>query len=47
MRSDVKDKLLTSGVESVDGTPQALAATMQKETAELTRLIRSGAIKVD
>ncbi len=46
-RGDVKQRLLQSGVEVVAGTPQALAAVIESDSAVTGKLIREAGIRVD
>jgi len=46
-RADIKDKLLSSGVEPVPSSPQQFATTIRAEVARLTKLIKETGIRAE
>ena len=44
---DVKDKLATLGLDPNPGTPEALTALMQSETAKWSRVVKASGAKPD
>jgi len=47
VRDDVKEKLLSAGMEIAGGTPEQLAARIKSEIAALGRVIKSAGIRAD
>ena len=46
-RADVKEKLFSSGVETVGSSPQQLASTMKSEIARMGKIIKDAGIRSD
>ena len=46
-RADVKERFLSAGVETVGGTPEALANKVRSEIAKMSKVIKDAGIRVD
>jgi tripartite-type tricarboxylate transporter receptor subunit TctC len=46
-RTDVKERFLAAGVETIGSSPEELAAAMKSETARIGKVIREGGIAVN
>ena len=46
-QSDMKEKLLNAGVETIGNSPQLFAAKIESEMAKLGKIIKEAGIRVD
>lgn len=47
MRSDVKDKFFTAGIDTVGGSPEALSALIKAEVNRMGKVIKAAGIRAD